>query len=170
SAVRYPRGAGLGVPTDEPIEVLPIGKGEVRREGDDVAILAVGSMVDVASQAADQLALDGIEATVFNARFVKPLDRDAIVALAQRCRAVVTIEENTVVGGFGAGVLELLSAEMIDIPVNVLGVPDRVWEQASQARLRELAGLSPAGVVDAVRKVVKARPPVPATSEILSTL
>ncbi len=170
SAVRYPRGAGLGVPTDEPIEVLPIGKGEVLREGDDVAILAVGSMVDVASQAADQLALDGIEATVFNARFVKPLDRDAIVALAQRCRAVVTIEENTVVGGFGAGVLELLSAEMIDIPVNVLGVPDRVWEQASQARLRELAGLSPAGVVDAVRKVVKARPPVPATSEILSTL
>ncbi|RXM21805.1 1-deoxy-D-xylulose-5-phosphate synthase, partial [Citrobacter sp. AAK_AS5] len=88
--------------------------------GDDVAILAVGSMVDVASQAADQLALDGIEATVFNARFVNPLDRDAIVALAQRCRAVVTIEENTVVGGFGAGVLELLSAEMIDIPVNVL--------------------------------------------------
>lgn len=170
SAVRYPRGAGLGVLADEPLQILPIGKGELLRDGNDVAILAVGSMVDAANQASEQLAMDGIEAAVFNARFVKPLDRDGILALAQRCRAVVTIEENTEVGGFGAGVLELLAGEGIDIPVRVIGVPDRVWEQASQARLRELAGLTPAAVAEAARQVIKGRPPVPATSEIFSTL
>ena len=94
--------AGLGVPTDEPIHVLPIGKGELLRTGDDVAILAAGSMVDVASRAAIQLALDGIEASVFNARFIKPLDRAAILDLVVRCGAVVTIEENTIRGGFGS--------------------------------------------------------------------
>ncbi len=170
SAVRYPRGAGLGVPTDEPLRLLPIGKGELIRDGDDVAILAAGSMVDVARQAAEHLALDGIEASVFNARFIKPLDRDAIVDLAQRIRAFVTIEENTVTGGFGAAVLELLSKEGIEIPVRQLGVPDKIWEQASQARLRELAGLSPASVVEAAREAIKARPAALATPEILTTL
>jgi 1-deoxy-D-xylulose-5-phosphate synthase len=127
-------------------------------------------MVDVASEAAGELALDGIEASVFNARFIKPIDRDAIVELAQRCRAFVTVEENTVVGGFGSAVLEVLADEGIDIPVRRLGVPDRIWEQASQARLRELAGLSPAGVVDAALQVIKARPTASATSGVLSTL
>ena len=74
------------------------------------------------------------------------------------------------VGGFGAAVLELLSEEGIEIPVRHLGVADRIWEQASQARLRELAGLSPAGVIEAVREVIKARPPAAATTEILATL
>jgi 1-deoxy-D-xylulose-5-phosphate synthase len=170
TAVRYPRGVGLGVAADEPLTVLPIGKGELLRDGADVAILAVGSMVDVASRAAEELALDGIEAAVFNARFIKPLDRDAIVALAEQCRAVVTIEENAALGGFGAAVLELLSDEEIDIPIHHLGVPDRIFEQASQARLRELAGLSPAGVIDAVREVMKTRPASLTTSEVFSTL
>jgi 1-deoxy-D-xylulose-5-phosphate synthase len=169
-AVRYPRGAGLGVPTDEPLRLLPIGKGELIRDGNDVAILAVGSMVDIASHSAEELALDGIEASVFNARFIKPLDREAIVELAQRCRAIVTVEENTVVGGFGAAVLELLSEEGIEIPVRHLGVADRIWEQASQARLRELAGLSSAGVIEAAREAIKARPPAAVTTEILATL
>jgi len=169
TAVRYPRGAGLGVPTDEPLKILPVGKGELLREGSDVAILAVGSMVDVACRAAKELSLDGMEAAVFDAQFVKPLDRDAIVELAERCGAVVTIEENTAVGGFGAGVLELLSDEWIDIPIRHLGVPDRVFEQASQARLRELAGLTPAGVIDAVRLVTNQRTKAAAASEVLTS-
>jgi 1-deoxy-D-xylulose-5-phosphate synthase len=169
-ALRYPRGIGLGVATDEPLRILPIGKGELLREGKDVAILSVGSMVDVASRAADELALDGIEAAVFDAQFIKPLDRDAIVELANRCGAIVTIEENTVAGGFGPAVLELLSDEGIEIPVRHLGVPDRVFEQASQARLREMAGLTPTGVIDAVRQVLKARLSAPATSEMITTL
>jgi 1-deoxy-D-xylulose-5-phosphate synthase len=169
AAVRYPRGAGLGVATDEPLKILPIGKGELLRDGDDVAILAVGSMVDVATRAAQELALDGIEAAVFDAQFIKPLDRDAIVELANRCGTMVTIEENTVAGGFGAGVLELLSDEGIDIPIRHLGVPDRVFEQASQARLRELAGLTPAGVIDAVRQVSNERTQATAVTEALTT-
>jgi 1-deoxy-D-xylulose-5-phosphate synthase len=168
-ALRYPRGAGLGVPTDEPLHILPIGKGELLRDGNDVALLAVGSMVDVASRAASELALDGIEAAVFDAQFIKPLDRDAIVELANRCGAIVTIEENTVLGGFGSAVLELLAGEGIEIPVQRLGVPDRVFEQASQARLREIAGLTPGGIIDAVRHALNARPAVPVTTEMIST-
>jgi 1-deoxy-D-xylulose-5-phosphate synthase len=168
-ALRYPRGVGLGVPTDEEIHTLPIGKGELLRDGNDVAILAVGSMVDVASRAAAELALDGIQAAVFDAQFIKPLDRDAIVELANRCGAIVTIEENTILGGFGAGVLELLSDEGIDIPIRHVGVPDRVFEQASQARLREIAGLTPTGVIEAVRQVLRARPTITATSEMIQT-
>jgi len=169
TAIRYPRGIGLGVPTDKPLEILPIGKGELLRDGDDVALLAVGSMVAVASAAAEELALDGIDAAVFDARFIKPLDRDAIVELATCCRAIVTIEENTEVGGFGASVLELLSDEGIQIPIRHLGIPDRVFEQASQARLRELADLTPEAVVETARQVMKARPAAPATAEIFST-
>lgn len=169
-AIRYPRGVGLGVSTSESLQILPIGKGELLREGNDVALLAVGSMVDVASQAASELALDGIDASVFDARFVKPLDRDAIVELAQRCRCIVTIEENSVLGGFGASVLELLSDEGITIPVRHLGVPDHVYEQASPARLRELAGLTPAVVIDAARQVMKTRSAAPTTIEIISKL
>jgi 1-deoxy-D-xylulose-5-phosphate synthase len=168
-ALRYPRGAGLGVPTDEPLHILPIGKGELMRDGKDAALLAVGSMVDVASRAADELALDGIEAAVFDARFIKPLDRDAIIELANRCGAIVTIEENTVLGGFGSAVLELLADEGIEVPVRHLGVPDRVFEQASQARLREIAGLTPGGIIDAVRQALNARPAAPATTEMITT-
>ena len=148
---------------------MPIGKGELLRDGNDVALLAVGTMVDVASRAAAELALDGIEAAVFDAQFIKPLDRDAIVELANRCGAVVTIEENTVLGGFGSAVLELLADEGIEIPVRHLGVPDRVFEQASQARLREIAGLTPGGIIDAVRQALNARPAAPVTTEMITT-
>ena len=153
-AVRYPRGAGVGVPTDEPLHTLPIGRAEVLREGNDVALLAVGTMVLPAERAAAALAARGIEATVVNARFVKPLDERLIVELAIRCGAIVTVEESAAIGGFGAGVLETLAAHQLTVPVHLLGVPDRVFEQASQGRLRELAGLTIEGIVAAVRAVV----------------
>jgi 1-deoxy-D-xylulose-5-phosphate synthase len=156
-AVRYPRGAGVGVPTTEPLHTLPIGRAETLREGGDVAILAVGSMVLPAERAADRLAAEGVQATVVNARFVKPLDEDLILSLARRCGAIVTVEENVVLGGFGAGVLELLSAHELRIPVQVLGVPDRVFEQASQARLREKAGLTPDGIAAAAHMLLQER-------------
>ena len=156
-AVRYPRGNGVGVPTDEPLHALPIGRGEVLREGADVAILAVGTMVLPAERAADALATEGIAATVVNARFVKPLDERLILDLTRRCGAVVTVEEHAAAGGFGAGVLELLAAHGLVVPAHVLGVPDRVYEQASQARLREKAGLTPDGIAAAARAVVLAK-------------
>jgi 1-deoxy-D-xylulose-5-phosphate synthase len=152
-AVRYPRGAGVGVPMLDPLHALPLGRGEVLRAGEDVAILAVGSMVLPAERAADLLSADGIAATVVNARFVKPLDERLIVDLAATCGAIVTVEENARAGGFGAAVLEALDRHGITIPTRVLAVPDRVFEQASQGRLRELAGLAPADIAAAARAV-----------------
>jgi 1-deoxy-D-xylulose-5-phosphate synthase len=156
-AVRYPRGNGVGVATTEPMKVLPIGKGETLRRGDDVAIVAIGSMVSGAVEAAKALAAEGIEATVINARFVKPLDEALLLGAIQHCGAVVTVEENSAHGGFGSAVLELLAAHGVTVPAAVLGVPDRFFEQASQARLRELAGLSPAAIADAARSVREAK-------------
>ena len=157
-AIRYPRGAGVGVPTDEPLHALPIGRGEVVREGADVAILAVGAMVLPAERAADLLRADGILATVVNARFVKPLDEALVVELAGRCGTIVTVEESAAAGGFGSAVLETLSKHGLSLPTRVLGIPDRVFEQASQNRLRELAGLAPASIASAAADVVGHRP------------
>jgi 1-deoxy-D-xylulose-5-phosphate synthase len=153
-AIRYPRGSGVGVPMNDPLHVLPIGRSEVLREGNDVAILAVGAMVLSAERAAEQLAAEGVSATVVNVRFVKPLDEELILDLAGRCRGFVTVEENAIAGGFGAGVLELLAANDMELPVTTLGVPDRVFEHASQNRLRELAGLSSAHIAEAARAIV----------------
>ncbi len=153
-AVRYPRGIGAGVATDEPLHALPIGRAEVLRDGSDVAILAVGAMVLPAERAADRLAADGIAAAVINARFVKPLDARLILDLAARCRAIVTVEESAAAGGFGAGVLELLAAHQVSTPVRVLGVPDRVFDHASQGRLREQAGLTHADIAAAARSLL----------------
>ena len=165
-AIRYPRGAGIGVAMDDPLHALPVGKSEVLSEGNDVAILAVGSMVLAAERAADALAADGIQVTVVNARFVKPLDEELILELADRCGAIVTVEENAATGGFGAGVLELLAAHDRVIPVAVLGVPDKIFEQASQNRLREKAGLTTTGIADAGREVLSRRQPVVASEVI----
>ncbi|MDP9366348.1 MAG: 1-deoxy-D-xylulose-5-phosphate synthase [Chloroflexota bacterium] len=154
-AIRYPRGTGVGVPTDEPLHDLPIGRSEVLREGEDVAILAVGAMVLPAERAADALASDGIAATVVNVRFVKPLDERLILELARRCGAIVTVEENVAAGGFGSAVLELFAAHGLRPPTRVLGVPDRVFDQASQGRLREMAGLAPGGIAEAARSLLR---------------
>ena len=153
-AIRYPRGAGVGAGTTGPLHALPLGRAEVLRDGSDVAILAVGAMVLPAERAADALAADGISAAVVNARFVKPLDDALVRDLARRCGAVVTVEENSVVGGFGAAVLESLAAADIRVPAKLLGVPDRVFEHASQGRLREQAGLTPDGIAAAARHAV----------------
>ena len=125
------------------------------RDGRDVAILAVGAMVLAAERAADDLAADGIAATVVNARFVKPLDERLFLELARTHGALVTVEESATAGGFGAGVLELLANHDLTIPARVLGVPDRIFEQASQGRLREKAGLTIDGIVAAARAVVR---------------
>jgi 1-deoxy-D-xylulose-5-phosphate synthase len=140
-AFRYPRGAGLGVPYDRVLHPLPIGKAETIREGSDVALVAIGCMVLHAERAADILAQQGISSTVVNARFVKPLDEELLLDLAGAHRGIVTIEENTGAGGFGSAVLELFNRNKITTPIHVAAVPDRFFEQASQQRLREIAGL-----------------------------
>jgi len=151
-SLRYPRGAGYGIPLEQELRQIQIGKGEELAGGDDVAIVAIGSTVHPALETARELEADGIRATVINARFVKPLDRELILTAAKRCGILVTVEENSLQGGFGSAVLELLADERITgLKVKRIGIPDRFVEQGSQARLRKDLGLDAAGIADAVR-------------------
>jgi len=156
AAVRYPRGNGYGVALDQAFRVLPIGKGEILREGKDGVILAVGSTVYPAREAAETLAAEGINLAVVNARFVKPLDRELILSLACTIGALITVEENVVQGGFGTAVLELLEEEGIEgVKVLRLGYPDRYVEQGEQHELRALHGLDAPGIAGRVRTFFK---------------
>ncbi len=150
-AVRYPRSAGLGVKLDTVLRQIPIGEGEVVRYGDHVAMLALGAMVAPALKAASALALKGIEATVVNARFAKPLDKALITDLASRIKRMVTIEENVLSGGFGSSVLELLQESgQCDIPVRNIGIHDVFVEHGTQANLRSKYGLDAEGIFQQV--------------------
>ncbi len=157
TAVRYPRGAGLGVRMDFDPDPIPIGEGERLRSGSDVSLIAIGSMVQVAVAAADILARDGIEASVVNARFVKPLDRKLIVEEAENTRRILTLEENVVGGGFGAGIMELLQSEGVDdVRVRILGLPDRFVTHGPRDRLLADCRLTADDVAERARGLVAA--------------
>ena len=150
-AVRYPRDFGIGVELDTVLYELPIGKGEILREGKDVAILAIGATVAPALEAAQELASNGIEATVVNSRFAKPLDSELILGLAGHIKRLVTVEENTLSGGFGSSVIDLLQKSGInDVQVKSIGIPDEFVEQGAQAILRSRYGLDAKGVAQQV--------------------
>jgi len=146
AAVRYPRGTGMGVDVEREMRALPVGKGEVRRTGRGVAILAFGSMLRTALDAADT-----IDATVANMRFVKPLDEELVLELARTHGLVVTIEENAVMGGAGSAVAEALEARGVAVPILQLGLPDRFVDHGDQNQLLASIGLDKAGVVAAIR-------------------
>ncbi|WP_009630653.1 1-deoxy-D-xylulose-5-phosphate synthase [Synechocystis sp. PCC 7509] len=142
-AMRYPRGNGYGVPLmEEGWEALPIGKGELLRQGDDVLLVGFGSMVYPAMQVAEILSEHGIEATVVNARFAKPLDTDLILPLAKQIGRVVTLEEGCLIGGFGTAVAEALLDADIVVPVKRLGVPDILVEHAEPNESKAALGLT----------------------------
>ena len=146
-AVRYPRSAGLGVEMDQEFHIIPTGKGEVLRDGDDIAIVAIGSMVAPAMKAAEKLAASGIEATVINARFAKPLDSELLIDVAGRVKRIITVEENVLSGGFGSSVAELIQRTgMDDVQVRCIGLPDEFIEHGPQALLRSRYGLDAEGI------------------------
>lgn len=152
-ALRYPRGAGFGVPMDTDPAQMEIGKGEILAEGDDLAIIAIGTTVFPALEACRILAAEGIRATVVNARFVKPLDKNLILNAASRAGALLTVEENALAGGFGAAILELLETSGIsDVRVKRIGIPDRFIEHGSQAQLRSDLGLDATGIASSARE------------------
>ncbi len=154
-AVRYPRGSGLGVDLEPKLRELPIGKGEILRDGEDVAILAIGTMVAPALEAADKLTEQNIGATVVNARFAKPLDTELITDVAGRIKRLVTVEENTISGGFGNSVVELLQQSGIsDVQIKSIGIPDEFVEQGSQAVMRAKYGLDAEGIVKQVLELI----------------
>ncbi len=149
SAVRYPRGSGPGVAPCKEMQVLPLGKGEVRRTGEQVAILAFGSMLAPALDAAEQL-----NATVANMRFVKPLDEELVLRLAREHDLLVTVEENTIQGGAGSAVAECLLRHGVMIPLLQLGLPDGFLEQGEPAKMLAACGLDANGIVAGTRRAV----------------
>ncbi|MBP9127420.1 MAG: 1-deoxy-D-xylulose-5-phosphate synthase, partial [Elusimicrobia bacterium] len=155
SVIRYPRGAGLGVPMDSQLKLLPLGKGETLRPGADVTLMAIGYPVQACLEAADILAEKGVSAGVVNARFVKPLDREFVVSVARSAPLLVTVEENTVIGGFGDAVRAALEGEKAD--VRVVGVPDSFVEHGTQSKLRDKVGLSAAKIADRVLDLHRGR-------------
>ncbi len=154
-SIRYPRGAGMGVLLDERPACIEIGKAEILREGKDVVIMAIGSTVYPSLEAAEILAGEGIEATVVNSRFVKPLDRDLLCDISSSCKRVVTVEEHVLMGGFGSAVLELFEETgLMGIAVKRVGIADEFVEQGTQAELRRQQGVDARGIVESVRRMV----------------
>ena len=147
AAVRYPRGTGTGVAASTDLSTLPIGKGELRLQGNRIALLAFGSTVPAAEQVGRELGL-----SVVNMRFIKPLDRELVLAMAAQHEGLVTIEDNVVAGGAGSGVGELLNAEGVLRPILHLGLPDSYQHHASREDLLAEAGIDAAGIRAAVLK------------------
>ncbi|MCR1005787.1 MAG: 1-deoxy-D-xylulose-5-phosphate synthase, partial [Stenotrophomonas maltophilia] len=147
AAVRYPRGTGTGVAAGTDLSTLPIGKGELRLQGSRIALLAFGSTVAAAEQVGRELGL-----SVVNMRFIKPLDRELLLAVAAQHEGLVTIEDNVVAGGAGSGVGELLNAEGVLRPILHLGLPDSYQHHASREDLLAEAGIDAAGIRAAVLK------------------
>jgi len=147
AAVRYPRGSGIGATVGKDLQVLPFGKGEIRREGKGIAILAFGTMVAPSIAAADEL-----NATVANMRFVKPLDVELVKQLAQTHDALVTVEEGAVMGGAGSAVAEALAEAGIVKPILHLGLPDRFIDHGDAGQLLAACGLDAKGIAAAIRK------------------
>lgn len=145
-ALRFPRGSGIGASMLAEPYALPIGRGEVLRQGGDLTIIAIGATVLPSIRASEILAEAGIEATVINARFVKPLDEVLILAAVHQTGAVLTVEEAMLAGGFGSAVIELLTRENVRARVDCLGLPDRFFDHASQQSLRMRAGIDAEGI------------------------
>ena len=142
AAVRYPRGTGPGATITKDLEPLPVGKGEIRRKGERIAILAFGTVLDNALQAGEEL-----DATVANMRFVKPLDEQLVRELARTHELLITVEEGCITGGAGSAVIEYLQQQELSTPVAVLGIPDRYIEAAKHSEQLAECGLDKAGII-----------------------
>jgi 1-deoxy-D-xylulose-5-phosphate synthase len=154
-SLRYPRGKGVGASLDDELKTLEIGKGEVLRDGSDLAVIAIGSVVYPALAAAKRLSEEGINIKVINACFVKPLDNDLILNTAATIKKIITVEENILQGGFGSAVLELLAEKEVNgVRVKRLGIPDGFVKHATQAEQRDKYGINEEGIILAIREML----------------
>jgi 1-deoxy-D-xylulose-5-phosphate synthase len=158
AALRYPRGNGIGVPLDPEFKKLEIGKAEILRDGGDIAILALGSMVYPCLEAAARLDALGIHSTVINARFMKPLDEELIAVLAAEKQFLVTAEEGTGAGGFGAAVASLLHDRKAPASIVRIAVPDRIIPHGAPNLLHAKYGLDADGIVNRIKSFAEDRP------------
>jgi len=159
AAVRYPRGAGVGVAIEQELNVWPWGKGVLRRRGQRLAVLAFGTLLHPALVAAENLG-----ATVADMRFAKPLDEELVLELARTHEGLITVEEGCTMGGAGSAVLECLQARGMNVPVLVLGLPDIFVEHGDPARLLAMCGLDAAGIEASILKRYGSRPALAAAN------
>ncbi len=155
ATLRYPRGSALGVPLEDPITPLPIGKGELLREGDDILLVALGTMVNPALQTANRLSQDGISCAVINARFVKPLDEEMLATWSNRCARIAIIEEGCAPGGFSSAVTEFLADAGIQRPILRCALADHLIQHGDQNRLLEEEGLGPESLHARLRSFIR---------------
>lgn len=150
-ALRYPRGSGYGVPLKENFDLIEIGKSEDIKEGKDVALLAVGVMVNYSVKASEILEGEGISCNIVNMRFVKPLDENKLDEIAKKFSKIITLEENSIVGGFGSGVLEYFNGKSYKNDILRIGLPDYFIEHGTQAELHKILGIDPEGIAERVK-------------------
>jgi len=153
-AIRYPRGAGIGVPLDSTCRTIPLGTAEILRPGNQAALFAVGNTTHPALDAAQRLAEDNISCAVINSRFIKPLDEATLLSFAGQVPVLVTVEENMLQGGFGSAVLETLQQHALPTRVIRIGIPDVFVEQGTQKQLRAKYGLDADGIAATVKKCI----------------
>ena len=154
-ALRYPRGSALGVPLKENFALLEIGKSEIVKEGEDIALLALGSMVNYALTASEKLSFNGINCEVINMRFAKPLDEDALNRVAEKYTKIVTLEENALAGGFGSAVLEYFSDNGFKNDILRIGLPDKFIDHGTQTELHQQLGIDPDSIAEKVKTFSK---------------
>ncbi len=150
-ALRYPRGSALGVTLKDGFDLIEIGKSERLRKGDDAALLAVGSMIDYSIKAAEKLEEEGIHCEVVNMRFIKPLDTKMLDDVASRHTKIVTLEESTLIGGFGSGILEYFAEKNYKNDILRIGLPDEFVDHGTQKELHSLLGIDPGGIAKKVK-------------------
>ncbi len=153
-AIRYPRGKGLGVPLDQEVKEIPIGKSEIIKQGDDAAIFAIGSTVYPAIEASEMLEKEGIKCSVINSRFIKPIDKDCVLKFLDKTKHIITVEENVIQGGFGSAILEEIQDHDKDLNVINLGIPDTFVEHGPQNVLRAKYQIDAQGIYNAVKKML----------------
>ncbi len=154
-AIRYPRGEAQGVPINQAFKEIPLGSWEILKEGEDLTIIACGNMVYPALAAAEELETEGIRIGVINGRFIKPMDKKMLFEIVTRTKKILTLEENVLMGGFGSGIMELLSEEETLIPVKSIGIPDTFITHGNQKTLRSTLGINREGIKKAIKAWLK---------------
>lgn len=154
-ALRYPRGSALGVEVKDGFSKIEIGKAEILVDGEDVALLALGSMVDYSLKAAAKLKEQGISCEVINMRFAKPLDTEMLESVAARFNKIVTLEENNLPGGFGSAVAEYFILKNYKNDLQFIGIPDKFVDHGTQEELHHILGIDPDGIAEKVKKFIQ---------------
>jgi len=153
--IRYPRGEGVMTEWRTPFEEIEIGKGRKLKDGEDIAILTIGHPGNFATAAIRELKTQGLNPAHFDMRFAKPLDEDLLHEVFSKFDKIVTVEDGTVVGGFGSAILEFMSTNDYKAEVKILGIPDRIVEHGTPKELHRECGFDAQGIAEAVREMLK---------------